>query len=387
MTRATGVLTRALHEVEAVVDWFRYRRRDTPGQGPFRVLPYRGHGTTERVYLRGRVLQGEPIPSASRHDSAWRNLLSTLRRLESDEVPAARLRASMGEAVQEVLADDEGYFQVCLQAGTPATRYEVWRAVSLELLDPVGENGPVRATGHVMVPPPQARFGVISDIDDTVVQTEATNLLRMLRLVFLTNAHTRLPFEGVAAFYRALHRGDAGDCTNPIFYVSSSPWNLYDLLHEVFEVHDIPAGPLFLKDYGLAREVLFNTGHHEHKLRAIDHILETHPDLPFVLLGDSGQQDPEIYREVVRRHPGRVRAVYIRDVVSTARDTEVEAIAREVRAAGVEMLLVRDTVAAALHAVAHGLINSAALPEIRGEQAADEAAPGPLESVFRGQRG
>jgi phosphatidate phosphatase APP1 len=206
----------------------------------------------------------------------------------------------------------------------------------------------------------------------------------MLRLVLLTNAHTRLPFAGIAAFYRSLHSGAAGPFTNPLFYVSSSPWNFYDLLDEVFEVHDIPAGPLFLKDYGLARDLLLSRGHLEHKIAAIDHIFAAHPQLRFVLVGDSGQQDPEIYREAVRRHPGRVEAIYIRDVSSESRDRAVRTIAADIASLGVEMVLVQDTITAAEHAAEHGLIDPAALPEIRGERADDLAAPGPFEGVWRG---
>jgi phosphatidate phosphatase APP1 len=380
-----GKVARMLGEVEAIVDWARDRVRGERGQGPFRIVPYRGHGTPRLLHLRGRVLEGEPIPSARLEDSTWRNLLHTLRRMESDEVPAARVRARLGSRAWEALADDEGYFDLRLEPGEPLPDGGVWHPVELELLDPLNEDGSgARATGRVLVPPRGARFGVVSDIDDTVVRTDVANLLSMARLVLLTNAHTRLPFEGVAAFYRALHAGPGGGHLNPVFYVSSSPWNFYDLLDEVLAVHSIPAGPLFLKDYGLSRDVLLASGHHEHKLGAIEEILQTHHNLPFVLIGDSGQEDPEIYRTVVQRFPGRILAVYIRDVASGERDRRVREIAAEVAGEGVEMVLIRDTVAAARHAVGRGLIDADALAEIQGQQAADEAAPDPLERVLEG---
>jgi phosphatidate phosphatase APP1 len=382
MRRGLRTFTRLLGEVESAVDWVRYRRR---GAGPFRIEPYRGHGTTETLHVRGRVLQGKAIPPATEDDSAWRNLANTVRRLETDEVPAARVRARAGEAAAEAVADEEGYFEFELDARTFTGGKEVWRAVKLDLLEPLNEDGHgATAVAHVLVPPEQSRFGVISDIDDTVVKTDVTSLLRMLRLVFLTNARTRLPFEGVAAFYRALHRGDAGETTNPIFYVSSSPWNLYDLLQEVFEVHGIPAGPLFLKDYGIAKEVLLSLGHREHKLRSIEHILDTHPGLPFVLVGDSGQLDPEIYREVARRYSGRILAIYIREVsVGPERDAELRAMCAELAGEGVEMLLAPDTVTAARHAVSLDLIDEPALADIAGEKRREEKRPGPIESAIK----
>jgi phosphatidate phosphatase APP1 len=384
MPRDSNLINRAFSEAEAAFDWVKYRLRKRREPGRFHIQPYRGHGTADFLYLSGRVFEGAPVPAARDDDATIRNLWHTLRRLGSDEVPAARVRATAGGASCTALADDEGFFQIELAAPTRTGAGEVWREIQLELLDPLppGER-PVRETGLSIVPPLEARFGIISDIDDTVVETDVANFLRMLRLVMLTNAHTRLPFAGIAAFYRALHQGSAGRFTNPLFYVSSSPWNFYDLLTEVFEVHQIPAGPLFLKDYGLARDLLLSRGHMEHKLAAIEHIFETHPRLPFVFVGDSGQKDPEVYREAVRRFPGRVEAIYIRDVSSAVRDREVRAIAAEVGDLGVEMILVRDTVQAAEHAAARGLIDPAMLPEIRGDREEDLAAPGPFR-VFPG---
>ena len=101
----------------------------------------------------------------------------------------------------------------------------------------------------MLVPAPQAQFGVISDIDDTVVHSNVTSKLRMILTVALSNARTRKPFKGVAAFYRALHAG-----VNPVFYVSKSPWNLYAPLVEYLEVQGLPLGPLLLRDFGFRTE-------------------------------------------------------------------------------------------------------------------------------------
>jgi phosphatidate phosphatase APP1 len=170
----------------------------------------------------------------------------------------------------------------------------------------------------------------------------------------------------VAAFYEALQRGADGREHNPIFYVSSSPWNIYDVLEDFLDVHGVPPGPLFLKDWSLG--VLGK--HRDHKLGIIRSLLETYPELPFVLIGDSGEEDPEIYRQAVREHPGRVRAIYIRDVTTAARDAEVRAIAKEVRALGVEMVLAPDTAVAAEHAASIGLIAPDAVSEIRARSSA-----------------
>jgi phosphatidate phosphatase APP1 len=194
---------------------------------------------------------------------------------------------------------------------------------------------------------------VISDLDDTVVRSSATNVLKMAWIVVRNNAHTRLPFEGVAAFYKALQRGKDGLSLNPIFYVSSSPWNIYDVLDDFLNVHGVPPGPLFLKDW--SPTVLGK--HQGYKLGMIRRLLSTYKDLPFVLIGDSGEEDPEIYLQTIKEHPGRIRAIYIRDVTSEERDAEVKAISDEARKLGTPMVAVPDTTAAAEHAASIGLVS------------------------------
>ena len=320
---------------------------------PPEVLTYRGHGTRETLFMKGRVLGAKGLTRSSATDTVRTNLRNMARRFLSNEVPYARLRARHAGQELSLVADEEGFFDVRFDLAEPLDGGLGWHPVEVELLEASGAGS--RVTGRVLVPE-GAKFAVISDLDDTVIQTGVTSVVKMLRTALLNNAHTRLPFEGVTYFYRALQGG-----ANPIFYVSSSPWNLYDLLEDFLDVHGVPAGPLFLKDWSATAL----KGHEEHKLGVIRTLLATYPELPFVLVGDSGEQDPEIYRTVVRENPGRIAAVYIRDVTTTERDVVVHAIARQVRSFGVEMLLVPNTATAAEHATSRGLISPESLPEVR----------------------
>jgi len=196
----------------------------------------------------------------------------------------------------------------------------------------------------------KARFGIISDLDDTVIQSDVTSLPRMLMTSLTGNARTRSPFPGVGALYRALTR--EGEARNPIFYVSSSPWNFFDLLWQFLDYRRIPLGPLFLRNWGM--DLL--GGHGGYKHGVIERIFHRYPNLNFVLVGDSGEKDPEIYAEVVRRFPGRVLAVYIRDVTGAERDEGVLRLREEIRKAGADLVLASDSLSAAGHALALGLI-------------------------------
>lgn len=361
-------IARFLDRVDTKLDEQRRRLNATGGTGKAaRVDTYRGFGTPERGFVRGRVLRGSPVPAADAGDSVWANLASMVQRFESDEVPNARVRVVFAGGEQTVKADEEGYFECHFEPRPPFAPNAIWHEVVLELLEPREGAEPARALGHVLVPPAGSAFGVISDLDDTVIRTGVTSKLRMARTVLLGNAHTRVPFAGVGAFYRALQHGTGSASFNPVFYVSSSPWNLHDLLDDFLSVQKIPLGPLLLRDWGLSGEVL-PTSNEEHKMRAIRRIMDAYPALPFILVGDTSQEDPEIYALVVKEYPRRIPAVYIRNVEARPeRVTAIRALAAEVEKAGSALVLADDTLAAAEHAASRGWITPAAVAEVRAE--------------------
>lgn len=337
-------------------------QRLSPFDRRWAIEPYMGFGTSSYLHLGGRVLRNVEHRPADAADGPWRNVAEFWKRMDTYEVPGARVRARLGAMVSETEADHEGHFRFDLVPPEPLAAAG-WHRVDLELCSPEPRTGQVvQAQAQVLVPPPTARFGVISDIDDTIVQSGVRQKLRMLARLARSNAHTRLPFEGVAAFYRALHEGVGGDERNPLFYVSSSPWNLYTPLVEFMSLQGLPNGPVLLRDFG--HRMLFAPHHSkEHKRRCIDQVLGIYPDLPFVLIGDSGELDPEIYRDVVHEHPGRVRAIYIRSVdPDPARIEAIDRLIAEVQRIGVPLVLAADSQAAAAHAAAQGLMKAAAPP-------------------------
>lgn len=359
-----------VHRVERKVDQKREQLGLT-GSGAPRIEAYRGFGSPDRAFVKGRVLRGSALPPAGEEHGALMNAAAMLQRFESDEVPGARVRVRFPGGDVAVTADEEGYFECWFDPRPPFPGGALWHRVELELEHPAADP-PNRAHADLLVPPAESAFGVISDLDDTVVQTGVTSLLRMARTVFLTNARTRLPFPGVAAFYRALQHGAGSSPFNPVFYVSSSPWNLHDLLTEFLVLRKIPLGPLMLRDWGISAQEALPTGHASHKLESIRRILDLFPALPFLLIGDSGQEDPEIYHRVVHDYPDRILAVYIRNVTPRPECAEaIRALAAEVEHAGSTLLLGDDTLAAAAHAAARGWITTAALEEVAAESRAE----------------
>ncbi|HEX2979929.1 MAG TPA: phosphatase domain-containing protein [Anaerolineaceae bacterium] len=387
MTEWETVIKHVAHNVEGTFDRYKYRLGERlGGPGPIKIVPYNGYGNTDRLYLKGRVLEDKGETLSRENDAIWNNLLNMYKRLESDEIPYARLLARFQGIEQDIQADEEGLFEVWIDPREPLPSDQLWHEIELELLEPQASRQPIppRAMGKVLVPPASARFAVISDIDDTVLQTDATHLLRMARHVFMGNARTRLPFPGVAAFYRALYNGVSGNEMNPLFFVSSSPWNLYDLLVEFFHLQDIPSGPvLFLRDWGITEEEILPLHHRTYKAKMIRQMLDFYPNLPFILLGDSGQEDPEVYAEVAKEYADRILAAYIRNVSRDLdRPTAIRKLASEVVQARSTLILAENSLIMAKHAAQQRWISSETLPGIQVDRKKDEAPPTPVEKLL-----
>jgi phosphatidate phosphatase APP1 len=344
------------------------------------IVTYRSYGTINRLYVKGRVLKDKGIRKSTAKDTVWNNLLSMYKRFESDEVPHARIKLTFQDEIHFATTDDEGYFTINLFTEVPITWVDMWHEIEVELVEaPYSFSAGIKSTAHVLVPPADAEYGVISDIDDTVVKTTATDLLAMSRNTFFYNAHTRLPFAGVSEFYKSLQLGRNGKRNNPFFYVSSSPWNLYDLLIDFLDVNDIPEGPLLLRDFGW-NGPNESSGHMGHKFKEIKDILLAYPHLNFVLIGDSGQEDPKIYREIVSKFPERILAIYIRDVQLSDREKIAIEISKELVTDKIEMLIVDNTVEAAEHAAKIGLIFTQEIPKIVEDKKQDKGeVPGKEE--------
>jgi phosphatidate phosphatase APP1 len=332
------------------------------------LQPYRGYGSTERIFVIGRAFR-------QRTEGGDDDIRAVLRRVRRRPVRGARIRCRFYGAEKLVVTDRDGYFRVEMSPGGPVPRDRLWHRLELTMLAPAR----IEAAADVYIPPERARLVVISDIDDTVMHTGVANKAAMLWRLFMQDAESRTVFPGVSHLYRALHAGVSGDEGNPMLYVSRAPWGIYDVLEAFFQRHDIPNGPImFLREWGISWKQPVPRRALDHKQHLIEAMMALYDRMPFVLVGDSGQRDPEIYRRIVEKYGSRVLAVYIRDVAARGpeRAAEVAAMAEALRAVGAHLVLAGDSLAMAEDAARLGLIASGAVAEIgaRVEERRQEAA-------------
>ncbi|MCC9603152.1 DUF2183 domain-containing protein [Stieleria sp. JC731] len=368
-------LTRTISSADDLADaGIRRLRKRFGREGIPKIQAYMGYASSDTVQLHGRVLTNPPIDPDFHEDQWWENLTNTIRRFASDEVPGVQIEATFGGERNLATSDAEGYFH--LRLPRPKGLADVfWDVASLRIIESTSTRRQTdRTTCPVMMVPEEAKFGIISDVDDTILHTGATDIATMAKLTFFGNARTRAPLNGVAELYDRLQNGRDDYPTNPIFYVSSSPWNLYDVLEDFLELNAIPPGPLLLRDLGFDENKFLKSGH-DHKLDKARRLINTFDELPFLLFGDSGQEDARLYANAAKEFPDRISGIFIRDIdpgFASNHDEKVDQYVRQAAEVGVPMYLIDDSVQAAKIAIEHGWLSAEMFERIAKATQRDE---------------
>jgi len=323
------------------------------GTDPTIVTPYGGYANNDTMHALARVLNDKPI-SNTEHNSMLLNLWQTLKRFESDEREGVTVLLTWGAMEKAVTSDREGYVNLNIEHKIEfnATAQE-W--IPLRYSIKQGEETLFTTTTDVLMPSKLADYGIISDLDDTVLQTGVTSFLkwRLVKNSLLKGSHARIPFEGAANLYSLLEKGVSGVNQNPFFYLSNSPWNLYDYVLDFLNRNRFPKGVLLMRDMGFEhrRKKSYLEGN---KYLKTKHILETYPKLNFILIGDAGEHDTDIYLSIAKIFTKRILAIYIRAVNRKSRIARIEKLIEQ--RTDIEVKIVHHSNEALYHARSMGYI-------------------------------
>lgn len=276
------------------------RADDDPGL----ILIYPSHGTAQHFTVVGRFIEDDGVraadPKAGRLSNAWRNA----KLLESDEIEDAVIEVRIGDWVSRAKTDDDGLFAIeaSLPPGKALTPGE--HVIHARAIDDQDHPAPP-AQGTLFVLPPKG-LAIISDIDDTILHTGVTSKRAMLKNALLKNAAQTQAIPGAARAYAAARRGGV----DLVFYLSGSPQNFVRRISDFIKRNAFPAGPLLLKNFG--QDPTFDQK--TYKLSHLKRVLSRHPGLRFILVGDSGEHDPELYTTLRGMFPDRIAGILIRRV-------------------------------------------------------------------------
>ena len=261
---------------------------------PLQIIAFRTYGTANHLYMRGRALEDGTIELGQK--GLLGLFINSWKRFESDEIKRTTLKITLSNGtILNTVTDDHGYFKVdeFVDGLVALVNDDGW--INFEIsYDDVNINRNIqnsnRFSGELLIPSIRARIGVISDIDDTILHTGVVSTLKwkvLLNSIF-KSAASRIPLEGAAEFYHKLHRGESGENSNPIFYVSHSPWNLYRYLDFFLKQNAFPKGPILLRSF---KDIFKKqSGDRPQKHIEIVNILKTYPKLKFILIDSSNFQ-------------------------------------------------------------------------------------------------
>jgi hypothetical protein len=293
-----------------------------------RIFPAIGklEGAVWSVRVHGWVY--EPEEDSLRRGAAIETLRAALElpaEADTSDIFRARARAFLydnesGKSLLVRIGGEEHELSSTLANGHTETDLRIAAAGvtpgadNLVPIDVIPRRGDDRKFAGVALLLPDTGVSVISDIDDTVKISEVRDKKKLLTNTFMREF---VAVPGMADAYKRWAGAGAS-----VHYVSASPWQLYDWLDGFFRSAAFPQGSLHLKQFR-AKDMSFMSlflDPMSYKKPIIAGLMTRFPGRRFVLVGDSGEQDPEVYGAVYREFPTQVAAIHIRDVTAEPRE-------------------------------------------------------------------
>lgn len=273
---------------------WRERRARKRGHLPT-VMPFPGYGGPDWVRVVGRVMIVPPVKRTESGEYAsvrgWRSFVAV-------PIGFAQVTVTIGDVSHEVVADRGGVIDTVL----PATLEPGWQTVTMSV------EGQEPVESRVFIVGPDVRFGVVSDVDDTVMVTALPRPLVAAWNSFVVDEHARQPVAGMAVLLERIVRENPGA---PVVYLSTGAWNIAPTLTRFLTRHLFPPGAILLTDWGPTHDRWFRSGK-AHKASNLRRLASEFPHVRWLLIGDDGQHDDELYTTFTSEHPGHVAAVAIR---------------------------------------------------------------------------
>jgi phosphatidate phosphatase APP1 len=246
--------------------------------------------------MTGPPADAQTTAARQRATRGWRRFLTT-------PIPAAEVAVEAGGRTHRLTADLRGYVDAMIDVELSPG----WH----ELLVRVERGRPTKV--RVRVVGDGATLGIVSDIDDTAMITHLPRPLLAAWNTLVLRESARVAVRGMAELYRSVL---AANPDAPVVYLSTGAWNVAPTLTRFLARNGFPEGPLLLTDWGPTNTGWVRSGR-QHKENSLRRLAGDLPRVRWLLVGDDGQHDPEIYDDFAADHRDRVAAVAIRRLTAT----------------------------------------------------------------------
>lgn len=269
---------------------------------------YNCYGNAYQLFIQGRMLYKKKFTIVKKDDKWFHNLYRRVRQIKSNDIPKTKIIATIKEQTFETLSDSEGYFEFSItltQALT--TGYE---NIELQIINNKHKH---HTMATIVDYNSEGITGILSDFDDTVIISDITSWFSMARLIVFKNYKQRKIIAKMAEHYKKILSQNPSYAPSMLFFLSGSPQQLFHPIENFLTYHHFPKHLLFLKKIeGENQDPLFDQ--FAYKVEKIERIMELYPNVKWIMFGDSGEKDKQIYSAITQKYPDKINAFYIRDV-------------------------------------------------------------------------
>jgi len=261
------------------------------------------YGNSKKIIIDGIVFYGLNIAKVKKDDSKFTNIKRKLKETIFNKAKENKdITIFIDKFKYKTKSDDEGFFEFSAVTKKPYFNSKTKiKAIYNQ----------VEATCKPYIVKNSAKIGVISDFDDTIIKSDVTKNIKLLKNSFLLNYKQREVIKSTKRLINKILK----DKYSPFFVVSGSPKQFNNSIYKFLDYYHFPKRIVILKKYkGKNADSIFNQ--FNYKISVIERLFKLYPNIKWYLIGDSGERDIEVYKTLLKRYSNRVKGIYIRDIKS-----------------------------------------------------------------------
>jgi len=269
---------------------------------------YNCYGNAHKLIVKGRVLTERSFKESKKEDSFLTNAWENLGHLINDEKKNTPITLEINKEQYHSSTDDEGYFEF----NVIHSKKSFTNQQPLELFL---DNEPIIITCLALILNDKPQVGIISDFDDTLIISDVTHKLKLFNNLLFKNYKQKEVVAGMAERFRTILSKNDSNERIPFFIITGSPKQLDNKIHDFLDFHHFPTRTVITKKmHGKNPDALLNQV--TYKQKKIEKLIALYPKIVWMLFGDSGEEDQEIYGVIAQKYPKHIKAVFIRNVES-----------------------------------------------------------------------
>jgi phosphatidate phosphatase APP1 len=269
---------------------------------------YNAYGNEHQLVVHGRTLKKAKEKRVTKEDSGFLNLWNAIKFFHNDEIKNKKVFLTIDKRRYEAKSDDEGYFDFEIKIANKLNMG--YKKIALQ----IEENRDINHAEATILSDDKM-IGIISDIDDTVIVSEVTSKRKLLLNTFWKNYKQREVIPTMVKRFEKILSQNSPTTPSRLFFISGSPQHLFTSIEKFLEYNHFPRHVTILKQvHGDNSDPIFDQM--RYKTAKIEELIALYPNMKWVMFGDSGERDKEVYESIQKKYPSNVKGYYIRDVES-----------------------------------------------------------------------